>query len=565
MSSARDPNINKTLGDYHIDRLIAKGGMGKVYEATDGQLDRKVAVKVITLEEEVADELMDRFQREARVIGQLDAHPNIVTIYRYGKEEGLHYIAMKYIQGQSLADYMRDLRTARKNIPIEEMLYILRQVAAALDYAHEKGVIHRDVKPANIMLEDDPMRPGHKRAVLMDFGLVLRVNNTMTAGSAFGTPRYISPEQAISSAQASRQSDIYSLGVVVYEMVAGKPPFDDEETPIAVALSHVTKPPPNPKGLRPEISDEVVAVLMKVLAKKPEDRYQTATYFIAALEKALLGRHQPNFSPAHKLIPTTESPTSPGITALERPSSLPQRQAQRTSREYLLPTMLLLLIFIGLGALAANLMLNQEDDSTDPNAGLIATDEQPVEVAPTEETEIAPIIQTQEPTSSPSDTPEVTAAPIETEVIEPPTHTPQPEPIQPLVAVASGEQNGVVEFAVFDGALVVRNPSSNTYSLWLANVELRQGEKVFSFEDFGSSLLHNWRPGICSYVATVNQDIIPSDRCSSDNPRTLRYVRSETFPWLDGTFEVYQDGQLLGTCESGETACQISGVKRTES
>ncbi|HLA43774.1 MAG TPA: serine/threonine-protein kinase, partial [Aggregatilineales bacterium] len=291
MSEERhDPLIGKRLGDYTLSRLIAKGGMGRVYVADDSQLGRQVAVKVITLDEDLADEIMERFQREAQVIGRLDDHPNIITIHRYGKEKGHHYIAMKYIRGQSLADYLELLRTKKEFIEWDEMLPILRQVAAALDYAHIHGVIHRDIKPANIMLDQSPSQPGQKIAILMDFGLVMQLDNNMTSGTAFGTPRYIAPEQAISSTDACAQSDIYSLGVVVFEMLAGQTPFDSDDSPVAVALSHVTKQPPSPRLFRPDLPESVVPVIMKVLAKKPEDRYQTTAGFVDALQLALIGK-----------------------------------------------------------------------------------------------------------------------------------------------------------------------------------------------------------------------------------------------------------------------------------
>ncbi|MBZ0308519.1 MAG: serine/threonine protein kinase, partial [Anaerolineae bacterium] len=287
-----DSLIGKTIDNYTINRLIAKGGMGRVYEAVEKGSNRKIALKVLALEEERASEIMERFQREAQSLGRLESHPNIVTIYRYGEVEGIHYIAMQLIEGVSLAEYYNELKNKGKYIESGELLHIVKQVVNALDYAHERGVIHRDIKPGNIMLETDP-KTGQKRAILMDFGLVMQLDTQTTAGVptlglAFGTPRYIAPEQAISSQQASPQSDIYSLAVVVFELLAGRPPFDDSDTPMSVALSHINKKPPSPRDFRAEVSDSVSRVVLKALEKEPKNRYATAIEFYTALEDAYL-------------------------------------------------------------------------------------------------------------------------------------------------------------------------------------------------------------------------------------------------------------------------------------
>ncbi len=276
-----DPMIGQILGDYRIVRLLGKGGMSRVYLATDRNLQRDVALKVITLDRDRANELMKRFKREARTIGKLDTHPNIVTVYRYATQEDTHYMAMQLIRGETLTQMLGRLKRKKNYMPYADVLNIMRQVAAALDYAHKNQIIHRDVKPSNIMVEEET-----GRVVLMDFGLVMEAGTESTLGTAFGTPRYIAPEQAISSQQAVPQSDIYSLGVILFEMLTGQVPFD-EESAMSLALSHITNPPPSPREIRADLSESVAKIVLKALEKQPENRFSSASEMVMALQSAL--------------------------------------------------------------------------------------------------------------------------------------------------------------------------------------------------------------------------------------------------------------------------------------
>ncbi len=276
-----DPMIGQILGDYRIVRLLGKGGMSRVYLATDRNLQRDVALKVITLDRDRANELMKRFKREARTIGKLDSHPNIVTVYRYATQEDTHYMAMQLIRGETLTQMLGRLKRKKNYMPYADVLNIMRQVAAALDYAHKNQIIHRDVKPSNIMVEEET-----GRVVLMDFGLVMEAGTESTLGTAFGTPRYIAPEQAISSQQAVPQSDIYSLGVILFEMLTGQVPFD-EESAMSLALSHITNPPPSPREIRADLSESVAKIVLKALEKQPENRFSSASEMVMALQSAL--------------------------------------------------------------------------------------------------------------------------------------------------------------------------------------------------------------------------------------------------------------------------------------
>jgi serine/threonine protein kinase len=188
---------------------------------------------------------------------------------------------MEYIKGKTVTERLAELKRENRYMPFAEIIQIMRQVADALDFAHRQNIIHRDIKPSNIMIEE-----GRDRVVLMDFGLVLQADTDNTMGTAFGTPRYISPEQALSSQQAVPQSDQYSLAIIVYEMLVGITPFDDDSA-MSLALSHITNPPPNPQEIRPDLSDAVADVILRALEKSPDARYPSVTEFIETLAHAM--------------------------------------------------------------------------------------------------------------------------------------------------------------------------------------------------------------------------------------------------------------------------------------
>ena len=275
-----DPIIGRKLGDYTILALLGKGGMARVYKGYDEALDRHAAVKVITSDfVATADEVeyKERFQREARAIARL-RHPNIVGIYQFGDLDGLYYMAMVFLDGEDLRIQMKKNAESGQQMQYADVLKMAREVASALDYAHSQGVIHRDIKPSNIMMTSTG-------ATLTDFGLAL---STMegTAGDTFGSAHYIAPEQAISSARAVPQSDLYSLGVVLYEAFTGKVPFDDPSV-MSVALKHLNEPPPRPTASIPNFPSTLEDVLLRVLSKDPDNRYANGKEFVQALHQAL--------------------------------------------------------------------------------------------------------------------------------------------------------------------------------------------------------------------------------------------------------------------------------------
>jgi tRNA A-37 threonylcarbamoyl transferase component Bud32 len=268
--------IGKDLGRYHVIEPLGQGGMASVFKAYDTNLERFVAIKIIRsdIAGGVDSEFLKRFQREAKSLAQLD-HPYILKVLDYGEEGGVPYLVMPYLQGGTLKEKMG------QPMPSEEAAALLAPIARALEYAHQQNIIHRDVKPANILISKSGA------PILSDFGiakiLVQSGSTQLTAaGVGIGTPDYMAPEQWTGSADP--RTDIYSLGVVFYQMVTGRLPFS-ADTPAAVLIKHLRDPLPRPKTFVPGLPDVVEQVLFKALAKEPESRFQTMGEFATTLEK----------------------------------------------------------------------------------------------------------------------------------------------------------------------------------------------------------------------------------------------------------------------------------------
>jgi serine/threonine protein kinase len=275
-----DPLIGIKFSNFRIERLLGRGGMAQVYYGQDVKLQRPVAIKIIDARYRGDPAYARRFIKEARAVARW-RHENIIQIYYADDQDGLYYYVMEYIDGQDLAGLMASHATRGDLLPSAEVLRIGNAIASALDYAHSQGIIHRDVKPSNVLLSKDG------RVILSDFGLALDLQEG-SSGEVFGTPNYISPEQARRSTDAVPQSDLYSLGVILYEMLTGVVPFDDL-SPTSIALQHITQPPPTPRSLNPQINIETEKVLLKALSKEPKERYQTGKALMDALEIALSG------------------------------------------------------------------------------------------------------------------------------------------------------------------------------------------------------------------------------------------------------------------------------------
>ncbi len=270
--------IGSQLGKYQIQSSLGRGGMGMVFLGYDPQLDRKVAIKVLAPHLVWEEGFVERFLREARAAARIK-HPNIVTVYDVGQEQERFYFVMEYIEGRTLGEHIRQ----RGALPIEEVLSILHPLADALDYAHRQGLVHRDIKPGNIMVAEG------LRVTLTDFGIARAAEETRltTTGTLMGTPEYMSPEQAWGE-EIGYQTDLYSLAVVAYEMLSGHVPFSGT-TPHAVLYKQIHEPPPPIRQSRPELPPAVEAVLSRALDKTPDKRHGTTQAFVDALDAALAG------------------------------------------------------------------------------------------------------------------------------------------------------------------------------------------------------------------------------------------------------------------------------------
>jgi TPR repeat protein/serine/threonine protein kinase len=279
-SSGSHPGLSglpPQFGRYEIVRKLGRGGMGQVYLARDSVLGREVAVKVPRLDKN--DRILHaRFLREAQLAAQLH-HPNICTIHDAGVEQGIHFLTMAYIQGTSLSDLIRE----GKRWKPQEAAEVVRQLARGLAHAHSKGVIHRDLKPANVMIAPDG------QAIIMDFGLARQVQSDEDRltrdGATMGTPIYMSPEQAKGARDQTGSGDIYSLGVILYEVLTGRVPFEGSNFEVLAKI--LMDPPPPPSTYEPSIDSGIEAICLKSLAKLPENRFETMDEFAKALEQYL--------------------------------------------------------------------------------------------------------------------------------------------------------------------------------------------------------------------------------------------------------------------------------------
>lgn len=341
MTVSDDPRV--LSGRYELSNLVARGGMAEVYRAHDRLLDRPVALKILFPELSVDRSFVERFRREAQAAANL-SHPNIVPVFDWGEDMGTYYIVMEYVDGRALSSI---LRTAGPLHP-DRAAEIAADVAAALAYAHRHGVIHRDVKPGNVLITEEGT------VKVTDFGIARAVNTEESltqTGAVMGTAAYFSPEQAEGQGVDAR-SDIYSLGVVLFEMVTGRPPFLGD-TPVAVASKHVREHPPMPRQINSAIPPALEAVIMKCMAKDPAHRYASGEELRADLLRFREGRGVSADVPATAMNPavgTTSTMTAVGRTQTMRPvGHADEEQRSRTP----LYAFLLALLLIALAVVIA--------------------------------------------------------------------------------------------------------------------------------------------------------------------------------------------------------------------
>ena len=283
---AKSSLIGQTIGKrYVMEEMLGQGGMSAVYKATDPNLKRVVAIKVIHSHLSDNPDFVRRFEEEASSVAQL-RHHGIILVHDFNKDEelDLYYMVLEFVPGETIQDHLKRLNDQGRKLSVSKAMEYMANICDAVDYAHQRGMIHRDIKPANLMLTTSG------QAILMDFGIAKIVGGTRhtATGAVVGTAMYMSPEQ-IKGEQPDRRSDIYSLGVTLFEMLSGKPPFDADSA-MTLMMMHINDPVPSPQKLNPEIPEALVNVVNKALEKDPADRYQTAAQMAAALRNVLAGR-----------------------------------------------------------------------------------------------------------------------------------------------------------------------------------------------------------------------------------------------------------------------------------
>ncbi len=286
--------VGQTIaGRYEIEELVGHGGMSSVYKARDALLERHVALKILHEQYSTDEDFVERFKREARSVAQLQ-HPNIVTVIDRGDEDGRQFIVFEYIDGENLKEHV--VRNGR--LDVSEALEIALEVARGLAFAHEQGLIHRDVKPQNILLNGDG------RAKVTDFGIArtIDVDGMTQTGTVLGTSNYIAPEQA-SGQRVDAHSDVYALGAVLYELLAGDVPFPGESF-VVVAMKHVHEPAPNVLEVRGDVPLRVAAAVDRALEKDPEQRFPTMDAFATELQTCLAELDREEEGDATMVIPS---------------------------------------------------------------------------------------------------------------------------------------------------------------------------------------------------------------------------------------------------------------------
>jgi serine/threonine protein kinase len=440
----------QSLGRYHILEQLGEGGMATVYKAYDTRLERDVAVKVIrrgAFPAEQLEQILKRFERESKALARL-SHTNIVKVMDYGEYEGSPYMVMEYLPGGTLKQKMRKL------IPWKESIQLLLPIVKALGYAHEQGIVHRDIKPSNILLTSK------NQPLLTDFGIAkileTRELTTLTGSSVgVGTPEYMAPEQW--TGKADVRSDVYSLGIVLYEMVTGRKPYE-ADTPAAILLMQATEPLPPPSRYVPDLPEGLERILIKALSKDPKDRFQNMAEFASAMEKLSTGAQVGAWTDRTTHAPTMVDPyptiqqDDSRATRIEKSSSvmgsgtwaateyIPHTSDRKRFPSWVIPGiggLVVISICIGL-AFALGILGHDEPATPAPPAPT----ELPVEpVVPTEE----PVLPTQPPVAAPTYTPLPTYTPQ-------PTFTPQPTyTLAPAKSPPVVDSIGVPEMIVCDG------------------------------------------------------------------------------------------------------------------
>jgi serine/threonine-protein kinase len=403
-------------GRYHLETLLGQGGMSTVYRATDPNLRRTVAVKLIHPHLSNDPEFVRRFEQEAAAVAQL-RHPNIIQVYDFNHDDGVYYMVLEYVPGETLQARLTALNAAQQRLPLAETVQIMAALSDAVAYAHQRGMIHRDLKPANVMLNPQG------QPILMDFGVakILGEAHHTATGAVVGTALYMSPEQARGERPTER-SDIYSLGVMLFEMITGDPPFKADSA-VSLMLKHVTQPVPDIRQIAQNVPDLLVAATEKALAKDPAERYHTAADLALALRTVNLSDQTtpvtppPQVQPVAEAVEATIAPASPAPVAAP-----PARQGKQ--RLWLGGAAAAILLIISVTGLVG--LFGQADKPSPPTeAAQSPSSEKIVEIPADDETVTTP---TATPTVSTSTSDTLAPAVSATATPNPPAPTLRAEP-----------------------------------------------------------------------------------------------------------------------------------------
>jgi hypothetical protein len=565
-----DPLSGRQLANYRLERLLGHGGMARVYYGWDESLQRPVAVKLLDARSRQDDTYARRFVQEARAIATW-RHENIVQVYYAGAEEGLYYYVMEYIDGLDLSRLLAQHAGPGQRLPDAEVVRIGRAVAAALDYAHARQVIHRDVKPANIMIAGD------NRIVLTDFGLALAAH-TGTIGETFGSPHYIAPEQARNSAQAVPQSDLYALGVILYEMLTGSPPFDDPSA-TTLALQHVLLPPPAPRSLNPDLNAAVELVLLQALHKQPHARYPSGQALMAALAAALAVPAVADVVAAGPVARAGES-RKPVVAAAAAPAPGDGATPAKTGAWLalggcLLTVTLLLLATVlwlvwpaggegnesapAMAGLAATVTIDSTQSGRNPGLPAVTTapTREPLPDAATEPAVVPTLAAEPAPATAPA--PTVAAAPSDT---------------PPPAATATGAPTATIAYP--DGRLVLLLYDDYSFYIWNGGSErLRISPISFEALDTAGRPAGYWFEGSrwaqfhsfvaangCSRIETIRApSLLRPQRCREYNATVTPPLDSELVFWLQrpgiSHFRVLWEGREIARCPVDVQSCEV--------
>ncbi len=610
-----DPLIGKQLANFLIQKVIGRGGMATVYQGVDVVLNRPVAVKVIHQFYRNNPLYVKRMQRESQLIATW-RHTNIVQVYYADFDGEFPHFVMEYVDGPDLRSILDDCQRDEKLLPIDDVLRIGETIASALDFAHSQGVIHRDVKPSNVMLS-------HSGNILLaDFGLALEMAEG-TQGESFGTPHYMAPEQAQKAANASGASDLYSLAIILFEMLAGRLPFEGDSV-TGILLSTMAGDLPDITSLNNQLPNDLNATFSKALAKEPKDRFATGEELIAAL-KVVLGEseeepsqslesivsshiendslnsnNQLRHTLAGRLIekkhndnrlerlldtPTEHDPSNRKPTEFERATrgSVSQQRAVTASRppqsSKIIPYMiagtvgiamlLVALIYFGFQSATADegeMVAAVPTETASDVKSISEANSQPTEVAVLPPELIVTIVPTivvpDEPTPAPTATPEV-----ETEaVVEPDTPTPTETPL-PTPSPTRIDDPDLIVIYTDPLALYVFNPGELELDVALLsftglNDDGKQTDFSFLARKWGRTTIE---PLKCSALEIAfNRESIRDPRCTDFNWIDYPGHNAPTLFWVarpeidQNRFGVYWGGELVRVCNISDGVCRVS-------